>query len=233
MKRKTLSLSVSILGVAVVGLVLFFRSSVVHGQTAGPPVLSNVPKASGKLTRQKAEVLIRSTFGLGNKSPKHEGTTTLLLSWNGVCNGRQTTTPCGPGDLDAETNALIAGGLVTVAFDGNTSRLSLTPKAQQYAAGKPEVQMMGSARASDGTAEYRTIAVWLSTVEFGTITGIREAAQFNAATVEYTVITKATPFGNRPLGYSMVYGNNNQVATGTIAQTINFTKYDDGWRISR
>ena len=43
MKRKTLSLSVSILVVAVVGLVLFFRSSVVHGQTAGPPVLRSRP----------------------------------------------------------------------------------------------------------------------------------------------------------------------------------------------
>jgi hypothetical protein len=184
----------------------------------------------GTLTRTKAEKLIRTKFGLTKNVKKKEVTTALLLSWDGFCNGRRTN-PCKAAALDEATNSLISEGLVTVAFDGDTSRMSLAQKGQQYAAGGPTVGMRSDGSGGFGS-KYVTLPVFISYAEFGAITGIQVFAQFNTATVEWTVIKTATPFGNRPLGRSMVYGGTNEFRTGTIKLTAEFKKYDDGWRIS-
>lgn len=188
----------------------------------------------GKLTREKAEALIRAKYALKKNSPKYENTTTLVLSWEGLCNGGYNPDrpiDCGIDKLDEASRALINEGLVSFTFDGVTSRMSLTPNGQKYAAGPPKETMMNNANA-DGERKYRTQDVWISAAEFGGITGIQVVPQFNAAQVEWTVITKATPFGGRPLGAAVRYGGNNYVSVGTNKKTETFTKYDDGWRIT-
>ncbi len=184
----------------------------------------------GPLSRAKAEALLRTKFGLTKNVPKMEVTTELLLSWDGFCNGTRTN-PCGPGALDQATKSLISEDLVAVAFDGATSRMTLTKKGLQYVAGAPAEGMRSDGNGGFGS-KYVTLPVFISYAEFGAITGIQEIPQFNAATVEWTVIKTPTPFGNRPLGRSMVYGGTNSFEVGAIKLTARFTKYDDGWRIS-
>ena len=68
----------------------------------------------------------------------------------------------------------------------------------------------------------RRIKVVGAKLEFGEIKGIVERKEFNVAEVSYTLIRKEiTPFGK--IAFNL--------GEETITKTVNFTKYDDGWRI--
>jgi hypothetical protein len=124
--------------------------------------------------------------------------------------------------MPAATKALQSLGLLTVAFDGDTTRLSLTAKGQQYAVGAPYGWMGES---GGRTSRVLTVDVVATTVEFGTITGITEDEGSKSARVEFTVIRKPTPF--------VIYSDfGSSWAPATIPRTVTFTKYDDGWRIT-
>jgi len=199
----------------------------------GAPTLSSCADGSS-LTRAKAEALIRAKLGLTKGSPKYEITGGLRLFFEGFCDGRQmrkdtraNVEVCGPDSLSAGTNSLISQGLVTVAFDGDTSHLSLTPNGQQYAAGNPVKKMSYGSEILDQT-------VYISTAEFGTITGINVVPQYNTATVEWTLIKKPAPFANHANQGSGDYrAPISSVQSGAVQMTTTFTKYDDGWRISQ
>jgi hypothetical protein len=183
----------------------------------------------GQLTTQDAEAQIRAKIGLTEGKVKNETAVPLTVSWEGICDG-QSVGPCGPDKLDKETKGLIADGLITMTFDGETSRLALTDKAQAYADGKPASTMMDDLHGR-GPRKYTIQNVWISTLEFGAVTAIQQSSSLGRATVSYTLIRKATPFGNRPLGNVIVIGRYNDVTAGPVPQTASFSKVGDGWKI--
>jgi hypothetical protein len=67
---------------------------------------------------------------------------------------------------------------------------------------------------SDKEIEFKTCEL-----DFGEITGVQTQTQVKAATANYTIIRKATPFGFN-------------VPQGTENRTANFSLFDDGWRIN-
>jgi hypothetical protein len=169
--------------------------------------------SDSSLTREKAAQLIKAkSFNV----PASE-TRTLEL-WNrGLCGDSPylVRNPCRASDMSAETNGLESEGLVTVAFEGNSSRLSLTEKGKQYAKGAPQ-------RTWNGIGTF--VEVITSTLEFGEITGITQTSGSNVATAECTVSRTVTPFGR--LKYHL------EPSTSAVPP-INFRKYDDGWRIQQ
>jgi hypothetical protein len=89
---------------------------------------------------------------------------------------------------------------------------NLTDKGNQYI---PKDYLWGD----DGE-----IPVITSHLSFGSITGIVERSGLNLAEVTYTLVRKdITPFGR------IIFKLNEE----TINKVETFTKYDDGWRISK
>ena len=77
-------------------------------------------------------------------------------------------------------------------------------------------------RRGQGESGEKTISVKTGVLVFGEITGIVERQQ-NMAEVTYTEkTTDITPFGQR-----------RNIAEGTTSRTAMFTRYDDGWRLTR
>jgi hypothetical protein len=116
--------------------------------------------------------------------------------------------------------ALLASGLITVTYEGDTSRIALTEKGQQYAVGAPS---NGPGNDGNGvTTPLSTVNIVKTKVDFGAITGITQADESKTASVEYTLTVTPTPFG---------------IADGltptSVRQTAPFRKYDDGWRIAQ
>ena len=67
---------------------------------------------------------------------------------------------------------------------------------------------------SDMEFEFKTCEL-----NFGEITGIQMQEQVKVATVNYTIVRKATPFG-----FNISQGSENRTAV--------FSLFDDGWRIN-
>jgi hypothetical protein len=97
----------------------------------------------------------------------------------------------------------------------------LTDNGAKYAIGSkhPAKTQFG------GDDNYTKIVdVKVAKMDFGEITGILEYKESNTAVVNYTYIRKdITPFGK--IGFNLKEGKYNYSHT--------FTKYDDGWRITR
>jgi hypothetical protein len=170
---------------------------------------------SGNLTREKAEELIRAK----GKLPQTDHMIEMYPACERVCDGHaENSVPhCGPDALSASSKLLLGEGLFTIAYDGNTSRMTITSKGKQYAKGEPFRSYYGLCA---------TQQVWASMLEFGAVTGIAEGADSKSATVEYTLERKPTPFGT-------ILGRlaNVNVGPETVPQKASFRKYDDGWRI--
>jgi hypothetical protein len=180
-----------------------------------------VSSCSNDLTRSKAEEIIRSKVTL----PKNGKVEELYLYWGGHCFMRYVQGPCGPDAMPSPTGAvtesvkaLESSGLVTITYEGDTSRIALTEKGQQYAVGATinEPGNDGNGR----TTPLSKVMVVKTTVDLGAITGITQDEGLKTARVEYTVIVKPTPFG-------IACG----LAPTTVNETVSFKKYDDGWRI--
>lgn len=183
---------------------------------------------SSKLTRGKAEQLIKAQFHLPSTQ-----TRSFLLFEGNLCRDIGRYRPCRTSDIPKEWQALQNEGLVTIALTDfppayrqwgpgkyQAYRVSLTEKGRQYALGgtfePPE---------SQGRTPYKSeaIVVRTSTLEFGEITGIEETEQFGFATVHYTLSqTAVTPFGK--LAFELEPSTPHQ---------LTFKKYDDGWRIEQ
>src|SRR5258708_981319 len=142
---------------------------------------------SGNLTRAKAESLIRSNLQSQLAEyqqaafPYNERELNLVLSSDGWCDQHQPGHPCGPDDMNPRIKELQRLGLVTLAFDGNTSRIALTEAGQKYAVKAPYVQQ------EYGGGNRVTQRVLASTLDFGAITGVTEDKESKRATVEYTL----------------------------------------------
>lgn len=88
--------------------------------------------------------------------------------------------------------------------------MKLTAKGKQYVV-------------SSRKDRYYTFAICkLADIEFGEITGISQQKGSNTALVKYTQVRKVTPFGTAV-----------NLNDGPYELSVNFTKYDDGWRIDK
>lgn len=143
---------------------------------------------SNNLTRGEAEASIKARL----KFPINE-TRTFNLWTDGFCGGFHHD-PCLPehiGDTSLQRYpTLQREGLLTVAFEGNSSRSSLTEKGKQYAVGPPT-------DGTDPTLGFRTqdIEIIRSSLEFGEITGMVEVEGSKSVQVDFTLSRKFTPFG--------------------------------------
>ena len=177
---------------------------------------------SSNLTRGKAEEIMRSKAHF----PINGEVDDFYLYWGGHCFQNYVQGPCGPDAMANEKpamseheRALLNSGLITVTYEGDTSRIALTSKGQQFAVGTPTNEDGNDGNGN--TTPLSKILVVKTTVDFGEITGITQAEESKTATVEYTLVVKPTPFG-------IAYG----LTPTTLSQTARFMKYDDGWRIA-
>ena len=90
------------------------------------------------------------------------------------------------------------------------AKMEITAKGKQYVVN------------SRSDRYYSFATCKLSDVEFGEITGISQQKGSNTALVKYTQVRKVTPFGTAV-----------NLNDGPFEISINFTKYDDGWRIDK
>jgi hypothetical protein len=199
--------------IAVVSLFLTACGEKVEPSPAASP--------DSKLTRPEADrlILAKHTF------PSQGQTTVASLSCEHLC-FNQTANPCTRA-IFASTPDVVALenlGLVTVAFDGDTSRLALTEKGRKYVVSEAERYpvTIGNMRSVD-----LRVGVLATTLEFGAITGITQDDGATSATVEYTILSKPTPFGEHP-----VPSYNPRCTIETHSEAASFTKYDDGWRLT-
>lgn len=115
------------------------------------------------------------------------------------------------GVITYTAGSVIERGTYSIDFTG-----TLTDK------GKPFVVGLAPNEDNDsGNIVSKFLAVKTAQLEFGEITGIVEHKESSTADVQYTEKVTLTPFGVALA-----------VATGPLARTATFTKYDDGWRLN-
>lgn len=191
---------------------IIISTPVVFSQRSKRPKPKEPTSHVSNLTRRSAAQLIMAKLFGNGPSPEFDF---FGLYSDGFCFGYRHD-PCQLSDMSAEDRALQSEGLVTVALEGRSSRLSLTEKGKQYAVGNPYYDNRGTG------FDMQWVKVIKSTLEFSEITGIAETG-WNVATVDYTVSRKVTPFGRL----------SGLVPSTFAARPINFRKYDDGWRIEK
>lgn len=167
---------------------------------------------SSNLTRGQAAALIKAQF----KFPINE-TYKLNLWTEGFCGGYRHN-PCLPEHIGRVDAALQEVGLLTASFAGNSSHSSLTGKGRQFTIGPP---FNGTQRMVSSDIPTQDVVVITSTLEFGEVTGIVEVGGPKVL-VDYTLSMKVTPFGRVLVG-----------PPTTVARSVRFTRYDDGWRITQ
>jgi hypothetical protein len=173
----------------------------------------------------KAEELIRAASGF----PVQDGRIEFMLSWDNYC-FQQSNTPCSPAMMDPPLKTLEEAGLITVVYDGLTSRIALTPEGQKYSLGSNHSYSGESGGRSSTVVEVPLLA---ATREFGAITGLVEAEGSKSARVEYTVLRKPTPFGVNLTGNNSGSETAYMFAPRSIPMVAMLEKYDDGWRITQ
>ena len=163
---------------------------------------------SGNLSRNRAEAVLRERFPASNSK------TAWFQIWaNGLC-FNEPRDPCRADSMSAELRELEKLGLISVLYEGNSSRISITQKGHQYSDGSP---IPTSFSRGNRHFEATSVDVWVATIEFGSVTGISEPDQSNRVTVEFTTMLKPTPFAS--------------FAPVSQPRRAVFRKYDDGWRL--
>jgi hypothetical protein len=187
--------------------------------------LATAACAGPKLTREKAEELIRAKSAF----PIKDGQIKFMLSWDNYC-FQISDTPCGPANMPPPLKKLEDSHLISVVYDGLTSRISLTPEGQKFALGGNESHTGESGGRFGTVVEVPMLA---STLEFGTITGMTEADGSKPARAEYFVLRNPTPFGENLTGNNSGAEMARRFAPGTIHMVATLSKYDDGWRVTQ
>ena len=81
---------------------------------------------SGNLSRSRAEDILRAKLPPSNAQQQR-----ILISTDGLC-FEQRRNPCGADAMPAPTKRLEKLDLISVAYEGNTSRMSITEKGRKY-----------------------------------------------------------------------------------------------------
>lgn len=173
---------------------------------------------SKNLSRDKAKELIIAEYDF----PKYETDIIYkeylkldhclykMRGWEGGC------IACGPFPKNLEY--FQNNGLIVIGQKNIQGINGWTGKSQSWIVYTVTLTVIGKQYfISESSLEYR---LKTCDVSFGEITGIQIQKQFNNATVNYTVIRKATPFGFN-------------ISQGSVNKTANFSLFDDGWRINR
>ena len=164
--------------------------------------------SSDKLTRAKAEQLIKEL----HKFPcdEIEGFVIESTSWTSA-------------DYSAmDFKKLAAEGILTYTYKpvgfmgGGGAFATLTEEGKKY--------VTSDKYKDPSNPDGMTINVKIAKLDFGEITGIIEYKESNTAVVNYTYVRKdLTPFGKIKSNFH----------TGPNNFSHTFTKYDDGWRITK
>lgn len=122
-------------------------------------------------------------------------------------------------NLHSYFDRLQGEGLLTYTSENDNSGFmvftaSFTDKAKPFVVGETKGKYMGIGN--------KIFNVKVGNLNFGEITGIVERKEFNIAEVDYTESIELTPFG-KVLG----------VGGQSLNRRTTFTKFDDGWRISK
>ncbi len=190
------------------------HNRVMHAIALGVTVVA-VVSCEGNLTRADAERVIREQL----KLPQHEEGRLVLFA-----RGH---------NLSRFQEPFQDEGLLTLTFEGESSRASLTAKGKRYTIGDAYVDN-GDARRTDTGAPQEEIKIKLFEIEFGEITGIAVSEGSATAQVDYTLVRTPTPFAIAQVKTGEIRGEGTGIPTESrVASHAEFKKYDDGWRMVR